>query len=428
MSQNIPYVADYYETLGVTRDATPDQIKKAFRKLARSCHPDVAGDDPEAARRFDRVRRAYETLSDPESRKAYDNRGKRRRRRRWTEDGYRMPGGFYVQRDGTGSMGGSAPPRPGRNPTRTPRSRAHPSNGMDLNDIFGDFGFGAETNRPKTQGGASRDSGGGSSPRGSTGSGSSGPPPDNRQTYGHRDKQGDRTGSPGSDISMSVDVPARTAARGGVVTLEYPRLRLTEDGRSVGRYDEIHDLRLPPGARSGMSVRVPRMGNAGTDGSVGDLVCDLRVVADAETEARPTVDARQSGPQGFSSVGGAPYLSPGAPRSARSRSRARQPVPPPPVAESPAPAPAPPAEGDELVLDISIVDALLGGRIPVETPSGTVRLTVPPGTSGGTRFRLRGRGLRGVDLYARARIVVPKTLDAESRSLIERFASLNPDA
>lgn len=426
MSQNIPYVADYYETLGVTRDASPDQIKKAFRKLARSCHPDVAGDDPEAARRFDRVRRAYETLSDPESRKAYDNRGKRRRRRRWTEDGYRMPGGFYVQRDGTGSMSGSAPPRPGRNPTRTPRGRAHPSNGMDLNDIFGDFGFGAETNRPKAQGGSSaggegRDSG--SAGRGS--SGAAGPPPDNRQTYGHRDEKGDRTGSPGSDISMTVDVPARTAARGGVVTLEYPRLRLTEDGRSVGRYDEIHDLRLPPGARSGVSVRVPRMGNAGTDGSVGDLVCDLRVVADADPGPGPTVDARQAGPAGFSSVGSAPYVSPGAPRSARSRARqAPPPVPPPAARRSQAAA----GDGDDLVLDISIVDALLGGRVPVETPSGTVRLTVPPGTSGGTRFRLRGRGAQGADLYARARIVVPKTLDAESRSLIERFASLNPDA
>jgi len=63
---------DYYEILGVAHDATPEQIKKAYRKLAREHHPDVAGDDPAAEDRFKDVSRAYEVLGNPEKRRAYD--------------------------------------------------------------------------------------------------------------------------------------------------------------------------------------------------------------------------------------------------------------------------------------------------------------------------------------------------------------------
>jgi molecular chaperone DnaJ len=63
-------VSDYYEVLGVDRDASQDQIKKAYRKLARELHPDVAG--PDAEDRFKDVGRAYEVLSNPEKRRSYD--------------------------------------------------------------------------------------------------------------------------------------------------------------------------------------------------------------------------------------------------------------------------------------------------------------------------------------------------------------------
>lgn len=64
---------DYYETLGVPRDATQDDIKKAFRKLARDTHPDANPDDPEAEHRFRQVAEAYEVLSDAQKRDAYDH-------------------------------------------------------------------------------------------------------------------------------------------------------------------------------------------------------------------------------------------------------------------------------------------------------------------------------------------------------------------
>ncbi|NHT17814.1 molecular chaperone DnaJ [Cellulomonas sp. IC4_254] len=65
-------MSDYYEVLGVERDATPEQIKKAYRRLARELHPDVAGADAGSEDRFKDVSRAYEVLSNPEKRRMYD--------------------------------------------------------------------------------------------------------------------------------------------------------------------------------------------------------------------------------------------------------------------------------------------------------------------------------------------------------------------
>jgi curved DNA-binding protein len=156
------------------------------------------------------------------------------------------------------------------------------------------------------------------------------------------------------------------------------------------RVQDIADVRIIPGTRDAEILRERGLGDAGVHGGpYGDLVVRVRVRAQADaTEAD----------QG-----------PGAPTTQQ------KPVD---------------AEPEEVSLDISVVESLLGGRVEFDTPQGKVRVSIPPGTSSGVRLRLKGKGSSTPDgpsdLIAVIRILVPRNLDDESRELIERFAALNP--
>ncbi|MCA9049343.1 MAG: J domain-containing protein, partial [Planctomycetaceae bacterium] len=103
---------DYYELLGVSRTASADEIKKAYRRLAKKHHPDANPDDPSAQQRFSEITEAYEVLSDDEKRKKYDQFG-----HNWSKFG--------------GAAGG------GRNPFEGFGGGSHGGAAFDLNDILG---------------------------------------------------------------------------------------------------------------------------------------------------------------------------------------------------------------------------------------------------------------------------------------------------
>jgi DnaJ-class molecular chaperone len=348
---------DFYETLGVPRDATTQDIKRAFRQIARECHPDVAGGDTVAEERFKSCRRAYETLMDPVARARYDRRGQRRKHGGSFFDAfYKATEGAPSQRTGpsfaghTTGGGASAKPRGGK---------GHAGNDVGLDDLFndfGDFGFGK---------GRSRQDPTAAKPR-------------------HRRPE------PGRDVSVDLDVGRQVAREGGSVTATYYRAQRSDSWRpgstdpGLIRVQDIADVRIIPGTRDGEVLRERGLGDAGAwGGAYGDLVVRVRLVGDERAK----------------------------------------PEPPKP---DPAPVEAPP-QAEQVSLDISVAEALLGGRVELMTPQGKVRLTVPPGTSSGARLRLKGKAASGGDLYVLLRIVVPHSLDEESRALIEQFALLNPD-
>src|SRR5262245_50562293 len=115
---------DYYQTLGVARTATTDDIKKAYRKLARKYHPDVNPGDKTAEEKFKEVSEAYEVLSEPDKRKRYDQLGAS-----WKEGADFTPPPNWADWAG-GARYGS---RTGR------RGNVHVEYG-DINDLFGGAG------------------------------------------------------------------------------------------------------------------------------------------------------------------------------------------------------------------------------------------------------------------------------------------------
>ena len=343
-------VGEYYRVLGVGLDAQTDDIKKAFRKLARTCHPDVAGEDPNAAEQFARIREAYETLVDSARRAKYDQRSQRQEQRKGRShirNEWRPPGGW----EGFSS----------HSKVRATRRAQHQKSDITLDDIFSE------------PGGASADLGFGTkgASRSSTGT----------------------TGASGanSEIAMAVDVPGRAARLGGTVTVRYNRLRRSSDGVNVYSYPEIHDLRVPPKTCTGDTLRSERMGNfCVRTNRYSDLVCRITVLEESGTH----------------------------------HPRRDDPGTRPPPKEQPKGSSA--GTGTTDSVRVSLVEAVLGGRVRVDTPKGSVSVSIPPGTSSGKTLRLKGKGADGSDWFVRIEIGVPKTVDEESRRLIEQFGELNP--
>ncbi|BCU78758.1 J domain-containing protein [Luteolibacter sp. LG18] len=206
---------DYYETLGVARDAGQDEIKKAFRKLARIHHPDVAKDKTGAEEKFKQINEAYEVLSDPEKRKRYDQLGEH-----WNQ-----PGGPPPPDAGPG--GWSWQPEDGE--------AAFEFGGTGFSDFFERYFGGTHE-------------GFGRSPRGAGGRGGF-------QQRGH-------------DVEADILVSLEDALHG---TQRSITLR-----RPTGEADTF-DIRIPAGLREGQKIRLAGKGAPGHGGApAGDVYLHVR--------------------------------------------------------------------------------------------------------------------------------------------------------
>lgn len=211
---------DYYEIMGVKRDATQDEIKRAYRKLARKYHPDVS-DDPKAEERFKEVGEAYEVLKDPEKRAAYDQLGAN-----W-KDGqeFRAPPGwdtgFEFSGRGTEGFGG-----------------------------FGDERFSDFFETLFRQGGA----GGGFRGR--------------RDVHMH-----------GEDRHARISIELRDSYSGATRSISLHAPEVTDDGHVVTRNRTLN-VRIPKGIRDGQQIRLTGQGGPGIgQGKAGDLFLEVDLQA-----------------------------------------------------------------------------------------------------------------------------------------------------
>ena len=212
---------DLYQRLGIKRGASDDEVKKAYRSLAKQLHPDRNKDNPKAAERFAQVTAAYDLLADKDKRARYD-------RGEIDEDGNpKMP--FGAGFGGGYSPGGGA--RGGQNGFEGFPGGFETSGGPDLSDLFeGLFGGASARGRERSSGG-----------------------------FGQRR----RAPQKGADVAYRLQVPFLDAA-----TLKPQRISLA-DGKSL-------DLKLPKGVDEGTKIRIPGKGQPGPDG-VGDAIVTLSV-------------------------------------------------------------------------------------------------------------------------------------------------------
>jgi curved DNA-binding protein len=237
---------DYYEILGVGRDASADQIRSAYRKLARQLHPDV-NKAPDAAKRFGEVQEAYDVLSDQEKRKGYDQFG---------HAGVGAAGG--QPRGGSEGWGPFGAGGPGR--ARTTWTNVEPGDfeGGDFSSIFEEM-FG------RTPGGGGGGGAGGGGGRGSPFGGGFGARPGDGGARA-RQSQPQR----GEDIEHTIAVTFMTAALGGT-----EQLRI---GAGNGGGASTINVKIPPGIEPGAKLRIKGKGQPSpTGGPRGDLILTIDV-------------------------------------------------------------------------------------------------------------------------------------------------------
>ncbi len=378
---------NFYDILGVSKSATDAEIKKQYRLLTKKYHPDIAGNTVENMEMFSKVQKAYEVLSDPIQRALYDNpvtmpsskRGVRIHRKSW--------------RGNRDKVHHKEPKRTASGRTRERWQK--PENDVSLDDILGG-GKNRKTSSNSGKGPKSATDYAAEAARSVMGEGPDGdsdnyenkPHQKNQNTY-----QGDRA-TRGDDIELNVDVTSNLARRGGSVTLEYTRL-VRSDTMQLVPYEDLVIVYITPNTKNGDVIQMDRRGHMGEHGGpTGNLLCHVVII----DETGSSQSRQQHNPTGSTQDTNTPPLQ----------------------SENVLP------KNGVMSLPITISEAVLGGRVAMNTPMGRVMLVIPPTSSSGKQLRIRGKGIEGSDLIVELKIIVPKNIDEESQRLIEEFARRNP--
>jgi molecular chaperone DnaJ len=356
---------DLYKVLGVSKKASDEEIKKAYRKLARKYHPDRNPDDPQAEERFKEVQGAYDTLSDPGKRKEYDSGG--------------MFAGFGGQGGNPfGGFGGA----PGGAGAGQPFGAGGAGFGDILSNLFGRGGGPGQAQQARgsdleTEIGLSFDQAVNgtqisvSVPKGEhcqTCHGSGAKPGTAPVTCPRCEGRGVDAQSQGF-FSISQPCP-QCGGAGQIVEDPCP----TCGGSGLTRQTKRYKVNIPAGVKDGARIRLAGKGEAGPRGGPpGDLFVTTRV------QPSPVFERLDDG-------------------------------------------------NLEVTVPIDVAEALRGATIEVPTLDGTKKIKVPAGTGHGTIQRLRGEGPprprgngRG-DIRYRLEIELPAELSAEQEEAVEKLA------
>ena len=394
---------DYYGALGVKKSASTDEIRKAFRKLARKYHPDVNPGDKTAEEKFKTISEANEILSDPKKRKIYDQLG-------FYSDNIDPAAAEAYARQG-GTPGGFPGGQPGGNATGSAGAGGVPFDfgGFDFSDLFEGGGRGKRAS---------------SSSRG-----------------GFRDifsSMFDRGGAaaaegpePGSDLEYQVNVPFWTAIRGGVMRLNITRRETCGSCHGSGFVEapgvcpQCHGKGTieQTGGRMKFNVQCPRCHGTGKNISTcptchGEGTIERTEPLEVRIKAgtRDGQRIRLAGKGNAGSHGGPPgdlY-----------------------VIIKTGDHPVFHRDGDDIRLTVPVTatEAALGAKIEVPTIDGRTLLKIPPGTQSGQRLRLREKGVpsatkEGVrgDEIVEVKVTVPMPRDEKTKELLRELAKLNPE-
>src|SRR6185369_3577900 len=394
---------DYYETLGVKKSASTDEIRKAFRKLARKYHPDVNPGDKAAEEKFKQISEANDVLSDPKKRKLYDQLG-------YYSDNIDPAAAEAYARAQQGGYG------PG--PAAGGRGQGVPVDfsGFDFSDIFGGGAGGAATQQQSgSRSGSFRDifSGiFGGQRGGGFGMEQEGP-------------------EPGTDLEYQVNVDFWQAIRGAEMRLNITRLDTCTNCHGKGFIESPGVCPECGGSghiqqtsgRMKFNTTCPRCGGSGKARNVCNVCGGEGAVNKQETITVRIKAGTRDGQRIRLAGKGNAGLRGGAPGDLYIIIRAGD-------------HPIFHREGDDIRLSVpvSISEAALGAKVEVPTIDGRALLRIPPGTQSGQKLRLREKGVpsatkeghRG-DEIVEVKIVVPHVQDERSKEILREFSKLNAE-